>query len=76
METDSNKAAGSADAFKPHNKSQLAELLGVSVHILNRWIEAVGEKLGPLRCKVFSSKQVQLMVDTYGRAPVNNPHKK
>lgn len=71
METDSNNAAKNAEAFKPHNKSQLAELLGVSVHILNKWIEALQEQLGPIRCKIFSSKQVQIMVETFGRAPIS-----
>lgn len=69
METDSPNKANNAEAFEPCNKEQLGALLGVSRHILNKWLEALTEKLGPIRCKRFSSRQIKIMIDTYGRAP-------
>lgn len=51
---------------RPHNKTELAELLGVSVHILNLMIKPVKDQLGEPIGGLYSVKQVELMVNTYG----------
>jgi hypothetical protein len=66
METDSHRAGKDAEAFKPHNKKQLAILLGVSLFILNKWIDAIQEELGDPIGTVYSAKQVQMIVRKYG----------
>jgi hypothetical protein len=51
---------------RPHNKAELAQLLGVSVHILNIMLEAVHDQVGEPFGKLYSVKQVEFMINTYG----------
>jgi hypothetical protein len=53
---------------RPHSKRELADLLGVSVHILNKMIEPIKEQLGEPFGGLYSVKQVELMINTYGKA--------
>ena len=62
------KRASSNSISRPQCKRELAELLGVSVHILNKMIEPIKEKLGDPFGGLYSVKQVELMIETYGRA--------
>ncbi len=51
---------------EPHNKKELAQLLGVSVFILNKMIALVKEELGEPIGTVYSVNQVQFLINRYG----------
>lgn len=66
METDSSRPGPASKVFPPQNKKQLSALLGVSIYVLNKWLEDIAEELGPHSGKVFSSRQVSIIVRNYG----------
>lgn len=57
------------EAWHPHNKKSLADLLGVSVFVLNKMIEHVKDELGEPTGTFYCIKQVQFMVNKYGIVP-------
>lgn len=61
------KRASGNGSTKPHTKKELAALLGVSVYILNKMIVPVQDKLGYPFGGLYSVKQVELMIETYGK---------
>lgn len=64
------------EAFHPQNKKCLAELLGVSVFILNKMIEQVKDELGEPAGTFYSIKQVQFMVNHFGIIPKSETKKR
>lgn len=52
--------------LKPYSKKELRSLIGVSKYILNRWLKIIEPQLGQPIAGLYSVKQVQLIVDTYG----------
>jgi hypothetical protein len=51
--------------IKPYNKKKLAELLGISAHVLKRWLDPLREEIG--KCNgLYTSKQVEFIVKKLG----------
>jgi len=48
------------------NKKELQALLGVSLHILNKWLDSIAQELGEPICGLYSARQVQLIIDRFG----------
>ena len=53
-------------ALKAYNKKELQALFGISLHILNKWIDSIADKLGSPVCGLYSVKQVQMLIDRFG----------
>lgn len=66
MDTDRPSAGGNELSLHPQNKKNLAALLGVSVYVLNKMIQAVKDQLGEPAGTTYSINQVQFMVNKYG----------
>ena len=66
MNTEKPNGGNRLSIARPRNKSELADLLGVSVHILNLMLKAVKDQLGEPFGKLYSVKQVEFMLNTYG----------
>ena len=66
MNTEKPNGGTSLSSARPRNKKELADLFGVSVHILNLMIQAVKDQVGEPIGKLYSVKQVEFLVNTYG----------
>jgi hypothetical protein len=52
--------------LKPYSKKELRSIIGVSKYILNKWLDAIEPQLGKPVAGLYSVKQVQLIIETYG----------
>ncbi|MFN8114878.1 MAG: hypothetical protein U0W65_02120 [Bacteroidia bacterium] len=52
--------------LKPYSKKELRTIMGVSKYIMQKWLKAIEPQLGQPVAGLYSVKQVQLIVDTYG----------
>ncbi len=66
MKTSDVEQTEKAVIIEPHNKKGLANLLGVSMYILNRMLEDSYAEVGEPTGTMYSQKQVQYMVNKYG----------
>ncbi len=60
--TEKNKGV----TIEPLNKKGLANVLGVSVYILNRMLELCKEEVGKPIGTMYSQRQVQYMINRFG----------
>lgn len=66
MNTEKPNGASRQVIERPRNKKELADLLGVSLIILNRMIEAVKDELGEPLGGIYYVNQVVFMANKYG----------
>lgn len=52
--------------LKPYSKKELRNIMGVSKYIMQRWLKAIEPQLGQPVAGLYSVKQVQLIIDSYG----------
>lgn len=52
--------------LKPYSKKELRTLMGVSKYILQKWLKIIEPTLGKPIGGLYSVKQVQIIIDTYG----------
>lgn len=52
--------------LKPYSKKELRNIMGVSKYIMNKWLKAIEPQLGQPVAGLYSVKQVQLIIDSYG----------
>lgn len=54
------------EVWQPHNKKELADLMGVSPYVLNKMLDTVKNELGEPAGTIYSVKQVQFLVGRFG----------
>lgn len=53
--------------IKPYTKGQLVKLYRpISLYVLNKWLDAIEDKTGPIISNNISPKQLQIFIDVYG----------
>ena len=52
--------------LKPYSKKESRTLMGVSKHIMQRWLKAIEPQLGQPIAGLYSVKQVQIIIEAYG----------
>lgn len=52
--------------LRPYNKKELMALLEVSEHVINRWLQALQPELGKQLGKLYSVRQVKMIIEAYG----------
>ena len=52
--------------LRPYSKKELITLMGVSYYILTKWLKRIELQLGKPIAGLYSPKQVQLIIETYG----------
>ncbi len=52
--------------LKPYSKKEIRTLMGVSKHIMQRWLKAIEPQLGQPIAGLYSVKQVQIIIEAYG----------
>lgn len=52
--------------LKPYSKKELGTLMGVSKYIMSKWLKAIESEIGLPVAGLYSIKQVQIIIDTYG----------
>ncbi len=50
----------------PLYKKEITGLLGVSMHTANLWLNAIADRLGEPVGRVYSIRQVNIIIDEYG----------
>ena len=53
-------------ALKPFSKGELVVKYGISLYVLNKWIDALQPQLGHVIARTLSVKQMQLFIEAYG----------
>jgi hypothetical protein len=66
MKTSDSSSEEKATSIEPLNKKGLANLLKVSMYILNRMLEDSYADIGEPTGTMYSQKQVQYMINKYG----------
>jgi len=61
-----DKGESHIEVWQPHNKKELADLIGVSTYVLNKMIDTVKDELGEPAGTIYSVKQVQFLVSRFG----------
>jgi hypothetical protein len=52
--------------LRPYNKKELMELLQVTEHVMNSWLKALQPELGKQVARMFSPRQVKMIIEAYG----------
>lgn len=52
--------------LKPYSKKELRNIMGVSKYIMNKWLKVIEPQLGQPVAGLYSVKQVQLIIESYG----------
>lgn len=53
--------------LKPYTKGQLVKLYRpISLYVLNKWLEAIEDKTGPIVSNSISPKQMAIFIEVYG----------
>lgn len=53
--------------LKPYTKGQLVKLYRpISLYVMNKWLEAIEDKTGPIIANSVSPKQMEIFIEVYG----------
>jgi hypothetical protein len=52
--------------IKAMNKTQLAAYFGISLHVLNKWLQPFWPKIGVVTSEIFTPKQVRIIIECLG----------
>ena len=53
--------------IKPYTKGQLVKLYRpISLYVLNKWLEAIEDRTGPIISNTLSPKQLLIFIEVYG----------
>lgn len=58
-----------SNMVKPMNSKELANLYMVTKEVFIAWLKPIREKLGPQVGRMWTIKQVQMMIDHFGPPP-------
>ena len=52
--------------IKPYNKKELVTLLGVSLFVLNKWLQPLKEEIGEVKGTYYNANQVEIIFKKLG----------